>query len=155
MSHGTDISAFATAQLSLLAAEQAAEVEETRLLTSTHSPSVLARAGLAIVNLCVNSQRTGMGGKTVLELGLDSAVASAGRDLPQHGLRVGDIVAVAEQPKGSEKKAERTEKEAKGVSGVVVKAMREVMVVALDRDEVDVPTGKLWLWVSCPCWRIC
>ncbi|GAM87804.1 hypothetical protein ANO11243_058320 [Dothideomycetidae sp. 11243] len=140
-----DISAFATAQLSLLAAEQAAEVEETRLLTSTHAPSVLARAGLAIVNLSVNSQRTGLGGKTVLELGLDSAVAGSSKDLPQHGLRVGDIVALAEQPRGAEKKKDRSDMERKGVNGVVVKVLREVVVVALDREEVDVPGGKLWL----------
>lgn len=142
-----DISAFAEAQLSLLAAEQAAEVEETRLLTSTHAPSVLARAGLAIVNLTVVSQRTGLGGKTVLELGLDSAVAGASKELPQHGLRVGDIASLAEQPRGAEKKKDRTDMERKGVNGVIVKVLREVIVIALDKEEVDPPGGKLWLWV--------
>ena len=101
-----DISAFATTQLSLLSAELRAELDETSLLTSTHAPSVLARAGLAVLNLTVSSQRTGMGGKTVLDLELDSAVTGGdgGRELPEHGLRVGDIVGVAEQPKGAERK---------------------------------------------------
>ncbi|KAF2154048.1 DNA helicase [Myriangium duriaei CBS 260.36] len=145
MKEATDISAFATAQLSLLAAEQAAEVEETRFLTSTHAPTVLARAGLAIVNLTVNSQRTGLGCKTVLELGLDPAVAGNSKELPPHGVRVGDIVSLAEQPRGAEKKKERTDMERKGVNGVVVRVLREVVVVALDKEEVDVPAGKLWL----------
>ncbi|KAF2220410.1 AAA domain-containing protein [Elsinoe ampelina] len=140
-----DISTFATAQIGLLANEQQAEVEETSLLTATHSPSVLARAGLAITNLTVNNQRTGLGGKTVLDLGLDPAVSGNSKELPQHGIRVGDIVGVAEQPKGAEKKKDRTEMEKKGVQGVVVKVMREVVVVALDKEEVDVPGGKLWL----------
>ncbi|TKX18169.1 AAA domain-containing protein 14 [Elsinoe australis] len=140
-----DITAFATAQLGLLANEQKAEVDETALLTSTHSPSVLARAGLAITNLNVNNQKTGLGGKTVLDLGLDPAVSGVSKELPQHGIRVGDIVGVAEQPKGSEKKKDRTDMEKKGVHGVVVKVMREYVVVALDKEDVDVPNGKLWL----------
>ncbi|PSK35912.1 DNA polymerase alpha-associated DNA helicase A [Elsinoe australis] len=140
-----NIPAFATAQLDLLANEQKAEVDETALLTSTHSPSVLARAGLAITNLNVNNQKTGLGGKTVLDLGLDPAVSSVSKELPQHGIRVGDIVGVAEQPKGSEKKKDRTDMEKKGVHGVVVKVMREFVVVALDKEDVDVPNGKLWL----------
>src|SRR4051794_14825402 len=92
-------SAFATAQLSLLLSEQNAEVEETTLLLSNSPPTVLARAGLAILNLTLSSQRTGLGGKTVVELTLDSAVG--GGDLPEHGIRTGDIVRVAEQPSGS------------------------------------------------------
>ncbi|PNS16366.1 DNA polymerase alpha-associated DNA helicase A [Sphaceloma murrayae] len=141
----TDISTFATAQLGLLANEQKAEVDETALLTSTHSPSVLARAGLAITNLTVSNQRTGLGGKTVLDLGLDPAVSGDSKELGEHGIRVGDIVGVAEQPRGSEKKRDRTDMEKKGVHGVVVKVMREHVVVALDKEDADVPGGKLWL----------
>lgn len=143
-----DISAFAGSQLSLLSNELQAELSETSLLTSTHAPSVLARAGLAILNLTVSSQRTGLGGKTVLDLELDPAVAGASKELPEHGIRVGDIVGLAEQPKGAEKKRERGDMEKKGVNGVVVKVIRETLVVALDKEEVDVPGGKLWLWVQ-------
>lgn len=64
-----DVSAFATRQLSLLDSELQAELTETELLTSTHAPTVLQRAGLAILNLNVSSQRTGLGGRTLLELG--------------------------------------------------------------------------------------
>ena len=142
-----DISSFATSQLSLLQNELQAELTETSLLTSTHAPSVLARAGLAILNLSLSSQRTGLGGKTVLDLELDSAVTNAGKELQEHGIRVGDIVALGEQPKGAERKKEREGMEKKGANGVVVKVARERIVIALDKEEADVPGGRLWLWV--------
>jgi DNA polymerase alpha-associated DNA helicase A len=111
----TDISTFATTQLSLLATEHQSELAETQLLTSTHSPPILQRAGLALLNLHISAQRTGFGGKQLLELSLDPAVG--GGELPEHGLRVGDICAVAEQPRGSERKTVRAEMEGRRVTG--------------------------------------
>ncbi|KAG9655986.1 DNA helicase, partial [Aureobasidium melanogenum] len=140
-----DIPSFADKQLKLLAAELNAELEETALLTATHAPSTLARAGLAVLNLSVSAQRTGLGGKSLIELSLDPAIAGTETQLPEHGLRVGDIVGVSEQPKGAEKKKERQDMEKKQIHGVVVKVLREIIVVALDKDEVDIPGGKLWL----------
>lgn len=141
----TDIPSFASRQLALLNNELQAELAETQLLTSTHAPTLLQRAGLALLNLSVNSQRTGLGGKTLLELGRDPAVG--GGELPEHGLRVGDICAVAEQPKGAERKKEREGKEKAGVEGVITKVGKENVTVALDKEEVDMPGGKLWLYV--------
>ena len=141
----TDISSFAASQLTLLDKELEAELAETQLLTSTHAPSTLQRAGLAVLNLQVSSQRTGFGGKTVLELGLDPAVGSG--ELPEHGLRVGDICGVAEQPKGAERKKEREGMEKRGAEGVVTKVQKEAVTVALDKEEADIPGGKLWLYV--------
>ncbi|KAH0294143.1 DNA helicase [Aureobasidium namibiae CBS 147.97] len=140
-----DVPSFADKQLRLLAAELNAELEETALLTATHAPSTLARAGLAVLNLAVSAQRTGLGGKSLVELSLDPAIAGTETQLPEHGLRVGDIVGVSEQPKGAEKKKERQDMEKKQIQGVVVKVLREIIVVALDKDEVDIPGGKLWL----------
>ncbi|KXT18854.1 hypothetical protein AC579_3535 [Pseudocercospora musae] len=140
----TDIAAFAASQISLLDNERDAELAETQLLTSTHSPTTLQRAGLALLNLAISSQRTGFGGKTFLELSPDPAISSS-PELPEHGVRVGDICAVAEQPKGAEKKKERENMEKKGVEGVVTKAHKSTITVALDKEEADVPTGKLWL----------
>lgn len=145
-----DIPGFAASQLSLLSNELQAELTETSLLTSTHAPSVLARAGLGIVNLTLSSQRTGFGGKTLVDLELDPAVTNNSKELPEHGLRVGDIVGLAEQPRGAERKKDREGMEKRGVQGVVVKVQREGLVVALDKDEVDVPSGRLWLWVQHP-----
>lgn len=142
-----DISVFAGKQLNLLSEELKAETEETGILTTTHAPSLLARAGLAVLNLTISSQRTGLGGKTLLDLSLDNAVAGDKKELPEHGLRVGDIVGVSEQPKGAEKKKAREEMEKKMVQGVITKVLREALVVALDKDEVEVPGGRLWMCV--------
>jgi DNA polymerase alpha-associated DNA helicase A len=141
------ISSFATSQLALLERERLAEVEETQLLLSQTAPRTLERAGLAILNLTVSSQRTGLGGKTVLELELDSAVKSGGGELPEHGIRTGDIVSVSEQPRGAERKSEKVELKKKGVEGVVLKVKSANVEVALDQEDADVPSGKLWLWV--------
>jgi DNA polymerase alpha-associated DNA helicase A len=150
----TDIPSFAASQLTLLDAELQAELSETNALLSSHTPTALARAGLAILNLNVSSIRTGLGGKTVVELGLDSAVVAKGEkpDIPEHGIRVGDIVAVQDQPSGNAKKTEKKELEKKGVEGVVLRVRRENVVIVLDKEDADVPTGNK-LWMSVHTWR--
>lgn len=145
--------AFALTQLSLLQAEQSAEVAETTLLLSDSPPTTLARAGLAMLNLTPVSQRTGLGGKTVVELGIDPAVASVekgGADLPEHGIRTGDIVRLGEQPSGGAKKKEKAEMKGKGVEGVVTRIGERAVWVALGKgsgsdEDPDIPSGKLWL----------
>lgn len=144
----TDIAAFATSQLDLLDKELQAELTESTTLTSQASPTALQRAGAAILNLQLSSQRTGYGGKTVVELELDPAVTATTNELPEHGIRTGDIVGVQEQPKGDARKKEKTEITKKGVEGVVTRVTSTAVHVALDKDEVDVPGGKLWLWVN-------
>lgn len=140
-----DIPTFASTQLHLLSHELQTEIQETSTLITNHSPTALARAGLAITNLTVSSQRTGLGGKTVLELSPDSATSTTG-ELPEHGIRTGDIVLVAEQPAGSAKKREVKELERKGARGVVTKTGRGSLAVALDegREEV-VFGGRVWV----------
>jgi len=146
------ITDFATAQLSLLDRERLAEVEETQLLLSQTSPTALARAGLAVLNLGVVSQRTGLGGKTVVELELDSAVKTGNGELPEHGIRTGDIVSVSEQPKGSERKSDKMDLKKKGVEGVVLKVTNASISVALDKEDADTPGGRLWLYVIFTGW---
>ena len=150
MPNPTDIPSFAASQLNLLDAELQAELSETNALLSSHTPTALSRAGLAILNLNVSSQRTGLGGKTVVELSLDSAVVAKGEapDIPEHGIRVGDIVAVQEQPSGSAKKTEKKDLANKGAEGVVLRVRRENVEVVLDKEDADVPSGgKLWMLV--------
>jgi hypothetical protein len=109
----------------------------------------------------VSSIRTGLGGKTVVELGLDSAVVAKGDkpDIPEHGIRVGDIVGVQEQPSGSAKKTEKRELVKKGADGVVLRVRRENIEIVLDKEDADVPSGgKLWMsvksrWMICRCNR--
>lgn len=77
----------------------------------------------------------------MLELGRDPATSSSssssggGDELPEHGIRVGDIVLVAEQPSGGGRKREVRESEGGGVKGVVTKVWRGVVGVAVDGDE--------------------
>lgn len=146
-----DIPSFATTQLSLLYAELDAEAAETALLLSSHAPQTLARSGLAILNLTVSSLRTGLGGKTVVELALDSAV-TGGKDgdgrLPEHDIRAGDIVRVGDLPAGGARKKEHEELKAKGVEGVVTRIGERAVWVALGKDgreEEEVSSGRLWL----------
>lgn len=141
-----DIPAFARTQLALLDAELQSEIRETGALISNHSPIALQRAGVAITNLVVSAQRTGLGGKTLLELSPDSATASDGGELPEHGIRSGDIVLVAEQPAGSAKKREAKELEKKGARGVVTKVRRGDVFIALDEGKEDaVFAGRVWI----------
>ncbi|RDW77162.1 DNA-binding protein SMUBP-2 [Coleophoma cylindrospora] len=140
---------FATTQLSLLDAELQSELHETSSVLTNSTPTALFRAGLALPNLLLVSQRTGLGGKTVLELGPDPAVSSsADGDLPEHGLRAGDIVRVAEQPAGSAKKRETKALEDAGGRGVVTRVARNCVLVALDGEDEDAPgaSGKrVWI----------
>ena len=141
-----DVQAFVSTQISLLAEELAAEIASTATLLASTSPTTLSRAGLAILNLVVASQRTGLGGKTVLELEQDHAIGNAG-ELGEHGIRVGDIVRVAELPKGNERKKEKTGMERQGVEGVVVRVGQKGIQVALEKeeDEGDGLGGRLWV----------
>ena len=145
------IHAFARTQLSLLSAEQAAETSQTALLLSSSSPSALAAAGLAVTILVISSQSTGLGGKTVLELEQDSAIAGKDEGELEHGIRVGDIVRVAEQPKGAEKKQEKAKLEAGGAEGVVVRVRGRGMAVAVDEGKKGeegleaLGAGRLWV----------
>ena len=120
---------------------------ETASLVAAHSPAALQRAGVALTGLVIGAQRTGLGGKTVLELGPDTATAGLAAELPEHGIRTGDIVLVAEQPAGSAKKREVKELEKKGVKGVVTKVGRNGLAVALGEEKEDAGAlgGRLWV----------
>lgn len=141
-----DIQNFAAEQLKLLAAELAAETSANTGLVSGNSPTVLKRVGLAILNLSVSSQRTGLGGKTVLELEEDSAVRGVDGVL-EHDLRTGDVVQVGEQPKGSEKKKDKNALTERSVNGVIVKVGPKSLHVALNRDDENAEGlgGRLWV----------
>jgi DNA polymerase alpha-associated DNA helicase A len=137
------ISNFAVNQQGLLKQELQSELEETTLLTSSAAPSTLQKAGLALLNLTVAVLRTGYGGKTLVDLEADSAISSG--ELPEHGIRNGDIVSLQTQPSGALKKKAKDELKDKGLSAVVVKTSAKRVVVALDKEDAVVPEGRLWL----------
>lgn len=136
-----DIPTFAAAQLSLLDAELQAELEETSSVISQSSPATLQRAGLAVANLVVSSQRTGLGGKTVIELEPDSAVS--GDRFQEHGIRTGDIIRVQEH---SGKRKDKDD--AKKITGVVTRVRGCRLSVALDKEDEEVPAKRLWVFVA-------
>lgn len=160
--------AFFTTQLSLLKAEQASEVAETTLLLSEAPPAVLARAGLGVVNLTISSLKTGLGGRTVIELAVDSAytstnvkngdksASSRSEDaLPEHGIRSGDIVRVSEMPKSSAKRKDIADLKIRGIEGVVTRVGERALWVAAGKsnnennnDDSDVDalaSSRLWV----------
>ena len=142
----TDIAAFASAQLSLLDAELQAELAEASSLVSQSSPTALQRAGLAITNLVLSSQRTGLGGKTVVDLEPDSAIG--GDDAPEHGIRTGDIVSVQEQLSTTVKK--RVRDEAHRSTGVITRLRGRRISVALSEGEEDLSPKRLWMYAARP-----
>jgi DNA polymerase alpha-associated DNA helicase A len=103
-----------------------------------------------------------MGGRTVLELGLDSAVlkentGGKGKEgksvLPEHGIRTGDVVRVSERVKEGARKVERGEMEKRGVEGVVVRVRERGVEVAVGKEKdgregdgvEGLREGRLWL----------
>jgi DNA polymerase alpha-associated DNA helicase A len=125
-----NISLFASTQLTLLSSEHTTELTEQTTLISSLPPTSLARHGLALLNLLPSSQRTGLGGRTVLELQLDPALTTDGR-LPSHRIRSGDIVRLSEQPSGAAKKKEKAGLRASGVEGVVHRVSETRLTIAV------------------------
>ncbi|KAM9889547.1 hypothetical protein OXX79_012082, partial [Metschnikowia pulcherrima] len=80
--------AFSTA----LELEQECESTNTAHYLSSYSPKRLAASGLAILNLSITNIKSTLGGKTSVELSLDSAFCQPGDDIQVGSFKVGDIV---------------------------------------------------------------
>ncbi|KAL2161520.1 hypothetical protein VTH06DRAFT_8082 [Thermothelomyces fergusii] len=139
MTAGVDIPTFARTQLSLLAAELEAEIAESATLVSLHSPAALQRAGVALANLTVAAQRTGLGGRTVLELAPHPATCPPlpppppppPPPTPQACPSTASASATSAKAKAAE------EGEGSGVKGVVTRVAKAAVAVALDDDGGD------------------
>ncbi|KAF8450085.1 P-loop containing nucleoside triphosphate hydrolase protein, partial [Kalaharituber pfeilii] len=138
---------FVSTQLSLLSLERQVDSLASLTLLSSLPPQHLAKHhGLAILNLNISSQRTGLGGKLLLELSLDSAYGSI---FPPHNIRTGDCVRIEEQPGGAAKKREKAVLKEAGVEGVVVGVGEARVTVAVKRRKhgagLAASTGRLWV----------
>ena len=81
----------------------------------------------------------------MIELEQDKAIGNDGM-IGEHGIRVGDIVKVGEQPKGGEKKREKVNMESKGSEGVVIRVQAKGIQIALgEGNEEDGLGGRLWV----------
>lgn len=147
-----DITAFAVSQLALIAREKNADVLQQASLTNQLPPVALVRHGLALTNLVPAGQRTGFGGRTLLDLEPDGAIVSDGK-LPPHGVRQGDIVRVEVQPAGSATRKEKADIKDAGVDGVVQRVFDNKVSVAInpaadDSAAVDrILTSGKRLWI--------
>lgn len=128
--------------------EQTVDIEETHTLLSTLTPKRLNSKGLAVINLVISSVRTGLGGKTILDLSPDNAIASSG-DINVGQIRTGDIAKVEIQPTESKKKKKQTaEEQDDSAEGVIVRTTAKVISVAIDEkheSKVAGLTGRLWI----------
>lgn len=99
---------------------------------SKYSPRKLASYGLAIVNLSMTNMRSGIGGKSLIELGLDPAVLQPDEEIKSGSLRVGDIVQLDKMKNASAKDSELT-----ALEGVVTRLSSSSVTVSVEEDTSD------------------
>lgn len=131
--------AWLSTHLALLRAEVQLEREQTSLIRSKASPSLLASHGLALLELGASAPKAGPGGKRLIELERP-AHHHADVKLPPHTFRTGDVVrvrdaAVAGAGKGK-KKGDAAAAEAAGgsVGAVVFRVTEKTVVVSVKGD---------------------
>ena len=81
----------------------------------------------------------------MLELEQDHAIGNSG-EIGEHGIRVGDVVRVGEQPKGGERKKEKTGMEERGMEGVIVRTGTKGVQIALGEEgDMEGLGGRVWV----------
>ncbi|KAI9006369.1 P-loop containing nucleoside triphosphate hydrolase protein [Hyaloraphidium curvatum] len=132
------IGEFCDLQLRLLLDERNAEIEEIEAVLARYPPRELQRRfGLALLGLKLTSIRTGLGGKTVVELGGDADA------LPAHRFRVGDVVGLDNKSgEDKERSTKGTDKTAKpqtrfDTTAVVARVTDKAITLALDGEHDD------------------
>ncbi|KAI3405870.2 hypothetical protein KGF56_001478 [Candida oxycetoniae] len=129
--------------------EQEEDIAQTNLYINAFSPKKLAQLGLALINLNLVNIRTGIGGKTILELQVDNAVSDG--ELSTSTMKTGDIVKIskmaksqkklkkgADKGKGKGKEKEKdTEEEDEFLEAVVAKVTNKVITVSVDESTSD------------------
>ncbi|CAN6649494.1 DNA polymerase alpha-associated DNA helicase A [Trichomonascus vanleenenianus] len=137
-------SKFVSSFLDSIDDERKVDIEETNELLSTLTQKKLAEHGLAVLNLTVGSTRTGLGGKTILELELDPSLTSPDTaSIDPGNVKVGDIVKV----QSAKIKTGIAEGDNSSVAeAVVVKSTNKSIHVALEEKfENATLEGRLWL----------
>lgn len=110
--------------------EQKCDTLLTDSYLESYSAKKLASFGLAIVNLSMSNMRTGLGGKTLIELTLDPAFSRPGDDIQPGSLRVGDIVKLDRM--GRTEKEENT-----ALEGVITRISGKAISVSVEEDTSD------------------
>ncbi|KAJ8091832.1 hypothetical protein PM082_021068 [Marasmius tenuissimus] len=128
----SELSAFISRQRHLLALERAADLDRSRLLLTKCPPKQLERNGLALLGLTVSGVEVGLGGKVLVELGLE--YGGTGAVFPPNEIRTGDLAKIEG---GS---SQETKENDQGIEGVIYRISAARVVVALNSErEVDLP----------------
>ncbi|KAK6456726.1 P-loop containing nucleoside triphosphate hydrolase protein [Scheffersomyces xylosifermentans] len=115
--------------------EQKSDVLLTNSYLTTYSARKLAQLGLAVINLIVSNVRTGLGGKTLIELVVDPALKKDADDEIQVGtLRVGDIAAANSSTKKKEKEKDHPESLDESLDAVVIKINARLITISIEED---------------------
>lgn len=125
--------------------ERGADIDQTSELLNTLPPKKLAAKGLAIINLVSENIKTGLGGRTILELkndlgGHESELIVAG------DIRTGDIVRIDKTASSTKKKVKD---EDTGCEGVVTRLSQTSIVITIDDNYeekiLNIVNDKLWI----------
>ncbi|KAK7205874.1 P-loop containing nucleoside triphosphate hydrolase protein [Myxozyma melibiosi] len=124
--------------------EREEDVARTQQQIQSLPPKILARRGLAILNVSVSSVRTALGGATVLELEPDLSTATT--EIEKNSIKTGDIVAVEKVPSATEKKSKTSS--GSRVEGVVLRQSPKQVLISVDdkySEAVLTLEGRLWI----------
>ncbi|TID15742.1 hypothetical protein CANINC_004271 [Pichia inconspicua] len=160
--------------LSALAVEKKQDYESTHELLSSTPPKVLAKNGLAILNLVIDNIKTSFGGKLIVELSTDSAISgvktklkaksksqrvstsnqTGTNQLSNNDFRPGDIVkldtlsnnGVLKKLQNSSKSKDRdmVEIEQSNIEGVVTSSNNNRIAIALSNDIDTSVSERIW-----------
>ncbi|KAH3684237.1 hypothetical protein WICPIJ_004794 [Wickerhamomyces pijperi] len=151
--------------LHCLELEQAADIQQTTELLETLPPKKLSQKGLAVINLQIESIKTGLGGRTIVELKNDLSSNTDDR-IESGDIRVGDIVKIdkmssSSSPSASKKKggkksgkptnsgADDTTEATKSSEGVITRVSQTCVIMTVDEQhEENILTllnTKVWI----------
>lgn len=123
---------FIAHQIELVETERKIDVEETLKLLSAYAPNQLQKRGVALIGLKVTGMRTGLGGKSLVDLELANPNILP-PIFPAHKITTGDIVGLDEYKK------DKPSKEVARWSGVVLRVMDAKITVAMQDMEEELP----------------
>ncbi|GMM36036.1 ATP-dependent 5'-3' DNA helicase [Saccharomycopsis crataegensis] len=121
--------------LEAVSLERESDVELVNDLLAKLSTKKLSQQGLAILNLNISNIRTGLGGRTVVELANDNAVNST-EDIDSGEIRVGDIIKVEKIPSSTASKKKLSANNKKSTKG----SKSEVKLSEKNKNQVDLCT---------------
>lgn len=133
---------FSTKFKSAINLEQQVDLDQTNAYLETYSAKKLSQLGLAVLNLIIDNIRTGLGGKTIIDLILDPALGE--KQLEVGSVKVGDLV-----------KLNKMGEESQELTGVITKVSVKTVCMSIDEDSNDenvldiynntANEGKVWI----------